>query len=32
VDIHGLHLAFTRSSAQRLAGELIARLRQRRLT
>jgi len=32
VDIQDLHLAFTRSSAQRLAGELIARLRQRRLT
>jgi hypothetical protein len=32
VDIHQLHLAFTRSSAQRLTEELIARLRQRRMT
>lgn len=32
VDLQDLHLAFARSSAQRLAGELIARLRQRRLT
>lgn len=32
VNIHDLHLAFTQSSAQRLAGELIARLRQRRMT
>lgn len=32
VDIHQLHLAFTQASAQRLAGELIARLRQRRMT
>ena len=32
VDIHELHLAFTQASAQRLAGELIARLRQRRMT
>lgn len=27
IDLHELHLAFTRSSAQRLAGELMARLR-----
>ena len=27
-----LHLAFTQASAQRLTGELIARLRQRRKT
>jgi hypothetical protein len=32
VDIHQLHLAFTQASAQRLAGELIARLRHRRMT
>jgi hypothetical protein len=32
VDIHELHLAFTQASAERLAGELIARLRQRRMT
>jgi hypothetical protein len=32
VDIHELHLAFTQASAQRLAGELIARLRRRRMT
>ena len=32
VDIHELHLAFTQASAQRLAGELIARLRQRGMT
>ena len=32
VDIHELHLAFTQASALRLTGELIARLRQRRLT
>ena len=32
LDIHDLHLAFTQASAQRLAGELIARLRQRRMT
>lgn len=32
VDIHDLHLGFTQSSAQRLTGELIARLRYRRLT
>jgi hypothetical protein len=32
LDIHELHLAFTHTAAQRLAGELIARLRQRRLT
>ena len=32
LDIHELHLAFTQTAAQRLAGELIARLRQRRLT
>ena len=32
VNIHDLHLAFTQSSAQRLTGELIARLRQRRMT
>ena len=32
LDIHELHLAFTRSSAQRLARELLARLRQRRMT
>jgi hypothetical protein len=32
VDIHELHLAFTRSSAQRVTNELIARLRQRRRT
>jgi hypothetical protein len=31
-DIHDLHLAFTQAGAQRLAGELIARLRQRRRT
>ena len=29
VDIHDLHLAFTQASARRLAGELMARLRQR---
>jgi hypothetical protein len=32
VDIHDLHLAFTQASAQRLAGELLARLRDRRMT
>ena len=32
VDLHDLHLAFAQASAQRLAGELIARLRQRRMT
>ena len=32
VNLHDLHLAFTQASAQRLAGELMARLRQRRLT
>ena len=32
VDVHELHLAFTQASARRLAGELIARLRQRRMT
>ena len=32
VDIHDLHLAFTQSSAQRLTGELMARLRYRRMT
>ena len=32
VDLHDLHLAFTQASAQRLTGELIARLRQRRMT
>jgi hypothetical protein len=32
IDIHELHLAFTRSSAQRVASELIRRLRQPRLT
>ena len=32
VNIHDLHLAFTQASAQRLAGELIARLRHRRMT
>lgn len=32
VNIHDLHLAFTQASAQRLAGELMARLRQRRMT
>ena len=32
VNIHDLHLAFTQASAQRLTGELIARLRQRRKT
>jgi hypothetical protein len=32
VNIHDLHLAFTQASAQRLAGELIARLRSRRMT
>jgi hypothetical protein len=32
VNIHELHLAFTQASAQRLTGELIARLRQRRMT
>jgi hypothetical protein len=31
-DIHELHLAFTRSSARRLADELLARLRRRRMT
>lgn len=32
VCIHELHLAFTRSHAERVARELIARLRQRRMT
>jgi hypothetical protein len=32
VNIHDLHLAFTQASAQRLTGELIARLRHRRMT
>lgn len=32
LDIHDLHLAFTQASAQRLTGELMARLRQRRMT
>jgi hypothetical protein len=32
MNIHELHLAFTQASAERLAGELIARLRQRRMT
>jgi hypothetical protein len=32
VELHDLHLSFTQASAQRLAGELIARLRQRRMT
>ena len=32
VDIHDLHLAFTRSVALRLTRELIARLMHRRLT
>lgn len=32
IDIHALHLAFTRSIAQRLTHELIARLVQKRLT
>jgi hypothetical protein len=31
-DLHELHLAFTRSSAQRLAEELLARLRHSRMT
>ena len=32
VELHDLHLSFTQASAQRLTGELIARLRQQRLT
>lgn len=32
VNVHELCLAFTQASAHRLAGELIARLRQRRMT
>jgi len=32
VDIHDLHLAFTKSSARRLGYEFIARLRQRQMT
>ena len=32
VDIHSLHLAFTRGNAKRLARELIARLSQGRMT
>lgn len=32
IDVHELHLAFTRSHAERVARELIARLRQKRMT
>lgn len=32
VDVHDLHLSFLKASARRLTGELIARLRQRRMT
>jgi hypothetical protein len=32
IDLHDLHLAYTRTCAQRLTRELIARLMQRRMT
>ena len=32
INIHDLHLAFTRGEAQRLANELLARLSQQRMT
>ena len=32
VELHDLHLSFTQASAKRLTGELMARLRHRRMT